>query len=158
MVLLNRVTVGALCLLSLLLVSAGCSPKATSSRGFRLPDGNAARGQATFVELACHQCHVIPSAGIRASEVIGEQLEIALGGTRTNVVTYGELVTSIINPSHRIARGHVRDSVTNSDGSSKMRSYNDVMTVTELVDLVAFLQPLYEVVPPEYQYRHFAYP
>jgi sulfur-oxidizing protein SoxX len=59
------------------------------------------------------------------------------------------LVTSIINPLHKIAKGYELDSITES-GMSKMRNYNDIMTVTELVDLVTYLQPHYKVKPYEY--------
>ena len=31
-------------------------------------------------------------------------------------------------------------------GESRMPNYNDVMTVQELIDLVAYLQPQYEVI------------
>ena len=46
--------------------------------------------------------------------------------------TYADLVTSIINPSHRIAKGYSKSEVM--DGKqSKMYNYNDVMRVSELV-------------------------
>jgi hypothetical protein len=38
------------------------------------------------------------------------------------------------------------------DGESKMPVYNGVMTVQELIDIVAFLQPQYNVVVPKYSY------
>jgi sulfur-oxidizing protein SoxX len=74
---------------------------------------------------------------------------VQLGGKTPHLRTYGELVTSIINPSHKIAPRH-REAGAVLEGESLM-SYmylNQVMTVQELVDLVAFLQPTYEVVPP----------
>jgi len=39
------------------------------------------------------------------------------------------------------------------DGESKMYIYNTHMTVQELIDIVMFLQPEYEVIPPQYHYR-----
>ena len=69
---------------------------------------------------------------------------VVLGGLTPNVKTYGDLVTSIINPSHRFALGY-SDEETKTDGKSKMRLYNDQMTITQLIDLVAFLQSRYEV-------------
>ena len=62
------------------------------------------------------------------------------GGKVTSIKTYAELVTSVINPSHKIAKGYASSSVQRA-GTSLMRNYNDVMTVTELTDLVTFLQP-----------------
>ena len=69
-------------------------------------------------------------------------MTIAIGGMRTRIATYGELVTSVINPSHRVARRY-RDET----GDSPMRNYNEAMTVAELIDLVAFLQTQYTEFP-----------
>jgi hypothetical protein len=82
---------------------------------------------------------------------------VVLGGGVTRVKSYGELVTSIINPSHRLARRHPAGKIS-QEGQSLMTPYNDVMTVTQLIDLVAFLQAQYDVVPrPGYQYRVYKY-
>jgi hypothetical protein len=77
---------------------------------------------------------------------------VELGGTVTRVKTYGQLVTSIINPSHRLASGYTPESVQTPDGESKMRNYNEVMTVDELIDLVAFLQSKYTIAPTDPTY------
>ena len=63
--------------------------------------------------------------------------------------TYAQLVTSVINPSHKLAprSKSIDEKISNDDGSSKMRVFNDVMTVQELIDLVAFLQPKYQENP-----------
>jgi sulfur-oxidizing protein SoxX len=74
---------------------------------------------------------------------------VKLGGETTRVRTYGELVTSIINPSHRIAPAHRATGALPEDESVMSYAYlNDVMTVQQLVDIVALLQPTYEVVQP----------
>ena len=77
---------------------------------------------------------------------------VELGGPVTRVKTYGELVTAIINPSHKLAEGYKKE-VVSEDGKSKMYVYNSFMTVQELTDLVMFLQPYYDVIPPQFQYR-----
>jgi mono/diheme cytochrome c family protein len=46
---------------------------------------------------------------------------------------------AIINPSVTIEPGH---RYAAADGSSKMPSYNDTLTVQELVDLIAYLRAL----------------
>ena len=75
---------------------------------------------------------------------------MALGGSVSHVKTCGELVTSIINPSHIIARTWPRQAVE-TNGKSAMRAYNDVMTVEQLVNLVTFLETEYELrTPPSY--------
>ena len=76
------------------------------------------------------------------------QAMVELGGKVTNLRTYDDLVTAIINPSHRLAKGYAPELVS-KDGKSRMTVYNDVMTVSQLIDLVTFLQGRYELVTPE---------
>ncbi len=139
-------------------VLTGCQPEPTSGRGFTLPAGNVDAGKTAFLSLECHACHVVKEI---------EQLPIAdgkpgmsvpLGGEVTRIQTYGELVTSIINPSHRLARaapGNERAATQTaapekSDSSvSPMTNYNQVMTVQQLIDLTTFLQSLYRIRPYE---------
>ena len=138
-------------LTAIVLALSGCDREAImSTRGFRLPDGDAAAGREAFLYMQCHQCHSIK----------GEQLEIIpgqeppyieLGGEVTQVRTYGQLVTSIINPTHKLATGYARD-VVSVEGISNMYVYNQYMTVQELIDIVMFLQPYYKVVAPEFRY------
>ena len=67
-------------------------------------------------------------------------------------VTPRELVTAIINPSHKLAQGYPLDTIS-EDGQSLMPLYNSYMTVQELIDIVAFLQPHYDVYVPQFEYR-----
>ena len=128
---------------AILLTVSGCGTDPKSGAGFTLPDGDAQRGQATFVRLQCNVCHSVINVELDPPELPFKKM-VALGGETPRVKTYGDLVTSIINPSHRFAPGLSEDE-TQVDGNSKMRIYNDEMTVTELMDLVAFLQAHYTV-------------
>lgn len=145
-------------LTALLAVVAMCAcdggPK--GSQGFSLPDGDAQIGRANFIGFRCNACHTI--ADVAQLETDGEpEISVALGGTTTRVRTYGQLVTSIINPSHRLARGYPEEAVA-VDGESRMRNYNDAMSVSELIDLVAFVQSNYVLEPYQpSQYPLFAY-
>ena len=141
-------------LLPLVAALAACSPE--SPFGFRLPDGDADAGRQAFLDLRCNSCHEVRGVAIEYREGLAH---VALGGQTTRVKTYGELVTSIINPSHRIAPPN-RDSGVLPDGQSVMSAayLNDVMTVRQLIDLVAFLQPTYEVVEPPMPARWYVYP
>jgi len=60
--------------------------------------------------------------------------------------------------THRLARGY-QESLIAIDGQSKMTNYNQVMTVGELIDLVAYLQPKYRVpkppAPPHTPYPYY---
>jgi hypothetical protein len=138
-------------LLTSVLALSGCDEDRTmSERGFRLPEGNVMAGRETFLYMHCNQCHTIKGEELPA--IPGFEPFIELGGAVTRVKTYGELVTAVINPSHKLAEGYAKDLVS-EDGKSKMYVYNGFMTVQELTDLVMFLQPHYDVVPPEFHYR-----
>jgi sulfur-oxidizing protein SoxX len=122
-----------------------------SSKGFRLPDGDAIAGRDAFLYMQCHQCHTID--GEQLPGIPGQEMPyIELGGKVTQVKTYGQLVTAIINPSHELARGYAEE-VVSEYGESNMYIYNDHMTVQELIDIVMYLQPYYDVVVPRSQYR-----
>lgn len=137
-----------------LAVTVGCTPP-TSQSTFVLPDGDADAGQALFVSYGCTSCHTIPNLDLPAPEVEGP-VRITLGGRVSKVKSYPELVTSIINPSHRFAARRRVDEVSR-DGESLMTVYNDVMTVTELVNLVAFLESRYEELErPGYRYPTYS--
>ena len=132
------------------LLGACDTEKVMSERGFRLPDGDAQAGRETFVYMQCNQCHTIK--GEELPIIPGTEPYVELGGVVTQVKTYGELVTAIVNPSHKLADGYAKDQVS-ENGVSNMYIYNEYMTVQELTDLVRFLQPRYDVAPPRYQYR-----
>jgi len=131
---------------------SGCEADRMSEKGFSLPAGNALDGQQAFVYLHCYECHTID--GVDLPAVMSDQAPpyVELGGKVSQVKTYGQLVTSIINPSHKLAPGYPLDLIA-ADGQSKMPLYNGYMTVQELIDIVAFLQPHYEVIVPQYHYR-----
>jgi sulfur-oxidizing protein SoxX len=138
-------------LLASLMALSGCDQdRAMSERGFRLPEGNATAGRETFLYMHCNQCHTIN--GEELPTVAGFEPFVELGGSLTRVKTYGELVTAIINPSHKLADGYPEDLVSDN-GKSKMYVYNGFMTVQELTDLVMYLQSHYDVIPPQFQYR-----
>ena len=134
-----------------LLSLAGCGADRMSEKGFSLPAGNAIAGKEAFVYMHCHECHSVSGEEMPALART-EPPFVELGGTVTRVKTYGELVTSIINPSHKLAQGYPLDVIT-VDGQSRMPVYNGYMTVQELIDIVAYLQPHYDVFVPKYEYR-----
>jgi hypothetical protein len=102
------------------------------------------------VELQCHTCHQVAGEELEAP-TIEPDMAIALGGTVYEIRTDGYLVTSIINPSHKLA-GYPKERVS-TDGESKMPDTTRGMTVRQLVDIVAFLQARYKVVPPPQMYH-----
>ena len=130
-------------LLSLLVVMSltlfSCDNGIDSPRGFSLPTGNIEAGKIAFLKYQCLACHTLD--GVNDDK-------------KTKIVTYAELVTSIINPSHKFSNLHSPQFRT-PQGESKMKVFNDVMTVTELIDLVSFLQPNYSLKP--YQQTRYQY-
>jgi mono/diheme cytochrome c family protein len=140
----------------LLTALAACDADRMSEKGFSLPEGNMLEGQQAFVYLHCYECHTIE--GVELPPVLSDEAPgakrpyVELGGKVSQVKTYGQLVTSIINPSHKLAPGYPLDEIAD-DGQSKMPVYNGYMTVEELIDIVAFLQPHYAVVVPQFYYR-----
>lgn len=137
--------------LAALAAFTGCEADRMSEKGFSLPEGNALNGKEAFVYMHCHECHTISGEEL-PTLAMADPPYVALGGKVTRVKTYGELVTAIINPSHKLAQGYATELVTNN-GESKMPLYNGYMTVQELIDIVAFLQPHYDVYVPQYEYR-----
>ena len=117
------------------LVALGACDRDTmmSSKGFRLPDGDAQAGRAAFLYMQCHQCHSIKGEKLPVIQGM-EPPYVELGGTVTRVKTYGELITSIINPSHKLAQGYA-EQVVSDEGESNMYIYNKHMTVQELIDI-----------------------
>ncbi|MGB5354695.1 MAG: c-type cytochrome [Woeseia sp.] len=128
----------ALGVLLVLPVVIGCNP---NSPEFVLPEGDARNGQALFVSFSCTSCHTVRDLELPQPEFEGP-VKIPLGGGVSKLKSYSELVTSIVNPSHKLYERRRAEDVS-QDGESLMAVYNDRMTVTELIDIVAFLETRY---------------
>jgi len=124
---------------------AGCNQSPKSSRGFRLPDGDVKKGKQAFLALKCNQCHKVEGVELPAPG----SFNLTLGGETQRVRTYGELVTSIINPSHVISDQYQKELADAKE--SPMPRFNHEMTVEQMIDLVAFLQSRYKLVEPPYE-------
>ena len=134
-----------LAILCLAWTCLACEVGPQSGRGLRLPDGDVEAGRLAFQELACTTCHDV--AGV-PMEARGERPDtiVMLGGEVTRVESHGQLVTSIVNPSHGISGRYPKDDVADGD-ESRMAGFNDLMTVAQLIDLTAFLQSRYVLRP-----------
>src|SRR5438445_318949 len=105
---------------------------------FALPVGDPAKGRQVFAELECSKCHAIqgesfPKTGGDAKNV-GPELT-GMGGQHP--AEY--FAESILSPNAVILDG---PGYTGPDGKSIMPTYADSLSVTQLVDLVAFLKGL----------------
>jgi mono/diheme cytochrome c family protein len=129
-----------------------CSSGRYSGAGFRLPaDGDVARGRAAFQAHNCHSCHRVVGTDL-PSPTIQPSVPVVLGGEVTERVSDAYLVTSMINPSYRLA-GYPVDRIT-AGGRSRMPSYADRMSARDMTDIVEFLQAQYTVRPPMTNYMY----
>jgi mono/diheme cytochrome c family protein len=104
---------------------------------FTWPSGDSAKGRAVFQKLECYSCH----------EVRGERFPAPTDRSRVGPELSAMaplhppeyLAEAIINPGAVIEPNH---GYAAPDGSSKMPSYADSLTVQEAIDLVAYLRQL----------------
>ncbi|PYN93604.1 MAG: hypothetical protein DMD91_29720 [Candidatus Rokuibacteriota bacterium] len=120
----------------------GTTPPATDAHGvpkdwkFALPNGDPAKGREAFAKFECYKCHDVQGQTFPKSTVgenVGPELAEESGHHPPEF-----LAESIMNPNAVIDEPKFRG----PDGSSRMPSFNDSMTVQELIDLVAFLKKL----------------
>jgi mono/diheme cytochrome c family protein len=132
------------------LLVAGCDLE-KSPRGFRLPDGNVESGKRAFVSLQCNSCHTVSGEDFPAPT----SFNIPLGGETPRIRTYGELVTSIINPSHMISARYREE--LREVKESPMKNFNETMTVAQMIDIVAFLQSRYQLIYPDQRPSYYSW-
>ena len=96
--------------------------------------------------MKCNACHTMKGLDL-PPPVAEPPVPVPLGGVVDYRPTDGRFVTSIVNPSHKIAPGLPEELVRSGD-ASRMADYGDLLTVRQLVDLVAFLHTRYEFSPP----------
>ena len=137
--------------LLLMLALPACTMESPAVKGFVLPDGDVVLGEQVFTKYGCHGCHTIP--GVDLPEIVPEPaLVIEIGGEVYRVKNYGELLTSVINPKHEISPESINklETAGRESESTPMPFYGDVMTITEMINLVAFLQAQYSKVMPDF--------
>jgi mono/diheme cytochrome c family protein len=114
-------------------------------RGWRflMPPGDPAEGRRVFVAMECFACHTV------AGEAFPDHARIAPGpgpdltgmGSHHPPEYFAE---SIMHPNRVIVLGPGH---TGWDSFSKMPSYSELMTVRQLIDVVAYLKSLQAVDP-----------
>ena len=137
--------------LLLMLALSACTMESPAVKGFVLPDGDVVLGEQVFTKYGCHGCHTIPGVDLPKIEPPPE-LVIEIGGEVYRVKNYGELLTSVINPNHEISPESLNklETAGRADASTPMPFYGDVMTITEMINLVAFLQAQYSKMMPDF--------
>ena len=100
------------------------------------------------MELGCIRCHSVVEEDLIPEMTEPREIHVVLGGEVTRVKTYGQLVTSIINPSHVVKIQH-REKYTDAEGNSMMPDFSEEMIVRQMIDIAEFLQARYEVEIPD---------
>lgn len=116
----------------MLVVATGCDG---TGGGFYLPAGDAAAGKEAVQAMQCFVCHEIVGSDFPAPHA-QPPVMVSLGAEKARQ-SRERLAESIIAPSHRVPEGFT--GVT-SGGTSRMGDYSEVMTVRQLIDIVAYLQ------------------
>jgi len=130
---------------------SACTVESPAVKGFVLPEGDVARGEQVFIKFGCPGCHTIP--GVDLPEMDPEpEILLEIGGEVYRIKNYGELLTSVINPVHVISPKYLSklDESDRSKASTPMPYYGDTMTVTEMINLVAFLHDKYSKLMPDF--------
>ncbi len=115
---------------------------------FAVPAGDHHTGRQVFVDFECFKCHDVVGENFPAPEAEQGDVGPALSGMGgMHPAEY--FVETIIDPNASVAwrLKHHKDEAKGylgADGTSKMPSYNDSMTVRQLIDLVAYLKSLTE--------------
>lgn len=143
-------------ILILTTILSACEKSPPPVKGFVLPEGDIQRGQEVFTSVGCRNCHTIAGLDLPPLEQ-APLFDIDLGGQVHRVKTYGELLNSIVNPNHTVSPRYriTLDPDERKDAQSPMPVFNDVISVTQLIDLTAFLHSRYEFLAP--QYRGYMY-
>ncbi len=125
-------------------VVAACEPAAEPVDVYVPPSGDATRGKEVFLKYGCYNCHSIP--GVELPErTVEPPMVFALGGRIHSVRGYGDLITSVMWPDHTVSPKFVGALKAAGEDPTEvqMPDFTDVMTVSEMVDLVEFLDAQY---------------
>lgn len=133
----------------LILTSIGFSAE---SKGFRFPGGDSEFGREAFISLNCVQCHTVK--GVLLPDPKGKKLlSLPLGEVPRFVRKYEDLIIAITNPSHVISEQYkeiLNDAEANGGIEPMMPELTKDMTARQLMDLVAFLNEVYESAQPDF--------
>lgn len=113
---------------------------------FAIPAGDHHAGRQVFIDFECFKCHEVLGEDFPAPKAERGDVGPALSGMGS--MHPGEyFAETIIDPNASVAwrvthhkteeKGYL-----GADGTSKMPSYNETMTVQQLIDLVAYMKSL----------------
>jgi len=105
---------------------------------FAFPPGDPKAGRDVFAKLECYRCHPVKGAGFPEAPAPSDEVgpELTAMGSHHPAEYFAE---SILNPNAVILEA---PGYAGPDGLSIMPDYRESLTVSELIDLVAFLKSL----------------
>lgn len=107
---------------------------------FSWPGGNPAAGREVFVKLECYTCHEVKGETFPAPDPWQEPGKVGPELSAMAPLHASEyFAEAIINPNAVVEEGK---DYRAPDGKSKMPGYTDLVTVQEVIDLVAYLKGL----------------
>ena len=134
---------------------SGCEKAQAPVKGFILPPGDATLGKQAFVEIGCPKCHTVVGANIQQPP--SEQFHIELGEDNRRVRHYGDLLTSVVNPDHKVSAAYRVQDESKDEISSPMPKFASTMTVEQMLNIVEFLHQAYEKSQDEYLGHYYYY-
>jgi hypothetical protein len=131
------------------------SAEEPAAKGFRFNGGDAEAGRDAFIKLNCIQCHSVAKTDFPALKAT-RRIELNLAGEGRFVKKYEDLITAITNPKHVLNERYRELLAKNQiEGSIEplMPDLTKNMSVSQLMDIVGFLDQAYSKSLPDYRGR-----
>ena len=108
---------------------------------FTLPQGDPVEGRKVFIAMECYKCHEIEGENFsrvaEAERGVGPELSQMAGMHPVEFFAESIIYSNAVIDEEDREKGYLGE-----DGRSKMPDYNDVLTVKQVADLVAYLNSL----------------
>jgi mono/diheme cytochrome c family protein len=122
-------------------VAPAQTPRVPPGWRFTVPAGDATAGKQAFEKMQCYSCHTV------RGQRFGDPSQNPGGIGPDLTASHGQLpaeylAESIVSSSRVLAHGQFRAAYRAPDGRSRMGDYSEIMSVRELIDLVAVLRSL----------------
>jgi mono/diheme cytochrome c family protein len=121
-----------------LTASSAPAPQVPEGWQFTFPAGDASAGARVFVKMECFSCHKVAGRSLRRLDTGGVGPELGPGHAR---LPREYLAESILN-RHKVIAGSEDRYRGEDKRGSKMGDYSEIMTVREMVDVVAYIQSI----------------
>lgn len=106
------------------------------------PKGDLAKGETVFMEQKCFACHTLEQRKLPDFD-LPAKLKIHLGGSAQELWTRDDYAKAIMNPNHVVAPEYQAIMIRIGDkvgaANSPMPTFNEKVTVQNLIDLATFL-------------------